>query len=334
MDLMKARDIAVTAVKAASRLCEQVADRAGGPGTVAKDDRSPVTVADFGSQAAVIYQLREAFPDIPVVGEEDATALRKAENSEIRDRVVSHACEILPQLTESEVLDAIDYGTHEGGPRGTFWTLDPIDGTKGFLRGDQYAVALGLITDGQVVFGVLGCPRLARAGSQDTAGKGTLLVTGDGGGAMESDLETGDSAAVGVTSIQDPSEASFCESVESAHSAHSVSAKIADALGVTAEPYRIDSQCKYAAIARGDASIYLRMPTRADYEEKIWDHAAGAVIVERAGGKVSDIHGKPLDFSLGRTLRNNKGVVATNGLLHDQVIAAIQSVLSQEPEVA
>lgn len=326
MDITSAREIAVAAVKAASRLCEQVAERAGGPGMVSKDDRSPVTVADFGSQAAIIYQLRKAFPEIPVVGEEDATALRKPENSEIRDRVFSHVREILPELTGDEVLDAIDYGIYEGGPQGTFWTLDPIDGTKGFLRGDQYAVALGLIVDGQVVFGVLGCPRLSRSGSIETAGRGTLLVTDGSGGAVESDLATGESALVGVTSIQNPAEASFCESVESAHSAHNVSAKIAEALGVSAEPYRIDSQCKYAAIARGNASIYLRMPTRKDYEEKIWDHAAGAVIVEKAGGKVSDIHGKPLDFSLGRTLKNNKGVVATNGHLHDQVIAAIQSV--------
>jgi 3'(2'), 5'-bisphosphate nucleotidase len=328
MDITSTREIAVEAVKAASRLCEQVAERAGGPGMVSKEDKSPVTIADFGSQAAVIYKLRDAFPDSPVVGEEDASALRKHENAEIRDRVVSHVRGILPNITENEVLEAIDYGVYEGGPRGTFWTLDPIDGTKGFLRGDQYAVALGLISDGRVIFGVLGCPRLSRAGSQDSAGRGALLVTDDRGGAVASDLETGESESVSVTSIRNPTEASFCESVESAHSAHGVSAQIADALGVTAEPHRIDSQCKYAAIARGDASIYLRMPTRKDYEEKIWDHAAGAVIVENAGGKVSDIHGKPLDFSLGRTLKNNQGVVATNGHLHDQVIAAIQSVLS------
>ena len=43
---------------------------------------------------------------------------------------------------------------------GRYWTLDPIDGTKGFLRGDQYAVALGLIDDGEVILGVLGCPNL------------------------------------------------------------------------------------------------------------------------------------------------------------------------------
>jgi 3'(2'), 5'-bisphosphate nucleotidase len=101
---------------------------------------------------------------------------------------------------------------------------------------------------------------------------------------------------------------------------------VAKLLGVATPPFRIDSQCKYAAIARGDSSIYLRMPTRADYEEKIWDHAAGWMVVTEAGGRVSDVAGRPLDFSIGRTLRNNKGVVATNGKLHDRVVAAVGRV--------
>ncbi len=99
-------------------------------------------------------------------------------------------------------------------------------------------------------------------------------------------------------------------------------------LGIRSEPYRIDSQCKYAAVARNDASIYLRLPTRKDYQEKIWDHAAGKLVVECAGGKVTDVDGKPLDFGRGRTLADNRGVVATCGAIHDEVIAAVGTVLS------
>ena len=119
----------------------------------------------------------------------------------------------------------------------------------------------------------------------------------------------------------------FCESVESAHSDQDHSAKIAALLGITAEPFRIDSQCKYAAVAEGDASIYLRLPTKKDYREKIWDHAAGKLVVEEAGGRVTDAEGKALDFRHGRTLDANRGVVATSGgALHDLVIDAIQRV--------
>ena len=48
------------------------------------------------------------------------------------------------------ILAAIDRGQHAGGAAGRFWTLDPIDGTKGFLRGGQYAIALALLEGGHV----------------------------------------------------------------------------------------------------------------------------------------------------------------------------------------
>ena len=80
---------------------------------------------------------------------------------------------------------------------------------------------------------------------------------------------------------------------------------------------RIDSQCKYGAVARGEASIYLRLPTSESYREKIWDHAAGWMVVNAAGGRVTDARGQNLDFSLGRTLDQNRGIIATNGHLHD-----------------
>ena len=72
------------------------------------------------------------------------------------------------------------------------------------------------------------------------------------------------------------------------------------------------------------ADVYLRLPTRADYREKIWDHAAGALIVTEAGGRVTDVDGRPLDFTRGSSLLDNRGVLATNGLLHDRVLKAIR----------
>ena len=74
---------------------------------------------------------------------------------------------------------------------------------------------------------------------------------------------------------------------------------------------RLDSQAKYAVVARGEAEAYLRLPTRADYREKIWDHAAGVLIVEEAGGTVTDITGRPLEFTHGRDLAANRGVIVT-----------------------
>jgi 3'(2'), 5'-bisphosphate nucleotidase len=133
---------------------------------------------------------------------------------------------------------------------------------------------------------------------------------------------------VSVARLRRASEARFCESVESGHSDQDESARIAEDLGIRSEPFRIDSQCKYAAVARNDASIYLRLPTRADYREKIWDHAAGSLVVESAGGRVTDADGAPLDFTRGATLARNRGIVATCGSIHDEVVAAVRRARS------
>jgi len=129
-----------------------------------------------------------------------------------------------------------------------------------------------------------------------------------------------------VSSVSDSTLANFCESVESGHSSHSESGQIASLLGITKGAVRMDSQCKYGAIARGDASIYLRL-TKVTYKECIWDHAAGFLIVKEAGGEVTDLRGKPLDWSKGAKLFDNHGVIATNGLLHEKVLMAVEDVL-------
>ena len=316
---------AIEAVRAASRICIAVQRKLVSAETLEKRDKSPVTVADFASQAVVCHQLSQALPTDRVVGEEDAAELRDPAQAALAAAVAERVAEEIAGAEAGQVLDWIDLGGADAaGDR--YWTLDPIDGTKGFLRGEQYAVALDLIEDGEVVLGVLGCPNLEGRG-----GTGALFAGVAGGGALELPLAGAGVAGepVHVTSLTSPAEARFCESVESGHSNQSESARIAEQLGITQEPYRIDSQCKYAAISRGDAQIYLRMPTRKDYREKIWDHAAGKLVVECAGGRVSDVEGRPLDFSRGRTLEDNRGVVATCGPIHDEVIEVVGRVRAE-----
>lgn len=322
MQLEKELTAAIRAVERASKVCVTV-QRALVEGMgLEKGDKSPVTVADFAAQAVVSGALADAFPSDPLVGEEDSAALRDPSNHTMCEQVVQAVDDVVPGLSAAQVLEAIDRGTYEGGSKGRHWTLDPIDGTKGFLRMDQYAVALALIEDGEVVLGVLGCPNLPH---ED--GLGSLFWAVRGGGAFMRALDGADVSPIHVTSVTDVRRARFCESVEKAHSNQSHSSRIADRLGIEEEPYRIDSQCKYAAVSRGDASIYLRLPTRADYVERIWDHAAGVCIVEEAGGRVTDVMGRALNFGKGRGLEDNKGVIVTNGPLHDQVLDAVRTVL-------
>jgi len=302
---------AIASVRAASAICMRVQSELVSGDRLEKKDRSPVTVADFAVQAVVSASLTADFPDIPLVGEEDSSELH---GSPLLSSVCHYAHAVRAELdSESAVCDAIDRGNYDGGPQGRFWTLDPIDGTKGFLRGGQYAIALALIEDGEVVAGVLACPNLAggrlySATSESPARSEPIAVSAD------RTVETLDPSAAPWR---------FCESVEAGHSDQNWSKGIAERLAITEAPYRIDSQCKYAAVASGDAAVYLRLPTQPGYVEKIWDHAAGGFILERAGGTVTDIHGNSLDFSQGRTLKKNRGVIATTGPRHADVLAAV-----------
>jgi 3'(2'), 5'-bisphosphate nucleotidase len=141
-------------------------------------------------------------------------------------------------------------------------------------------------------------------------------------------LDGGPSQPISVALLDDPSAARFVESVESGHADHNTHQSLAQALGITQPALRLDSQAKYGVVARGEAAIYLRLPSpkTPDYREKIWDHAAGSLIVQEAGGRVTDALGNELDFTQGRKLLNNRGVVATNGHMHTAVLNAINSL--------
>ncbi len=318
--------LAVAAVRRASALCQAVRATLD-PGTLAKADLSPVTVADFGSQAVVAHALAGALPHDPLVAEEDAADLRRPENAGARAAVARHVAAVVPGADAAAVLDWIDRGGAAAGA-GRFWTLDPIDGTKGFLRGDQYAVALALVVGGRVEVAALACPALP-AGTDGQGSPGVIFaaVRGQGTTGVPLDDPHATPVPVRVASDADAAAIRFCESFESGHSAHGHAAQVAERLGITAAPIRMDSQAKYGVVARGQAHLYLRLPTRVDYREKIWDHAAGALIVTEAGGVVSDVDGRPLDFALGRELAANRGVVAAAGpALHARVLEALRAV--------
>jgi 3'(2'), 5'-bisphosphate nucleotidase len=188
------------------------------------------------------------------------------------------------------------------------------------MRGEHYAVALALVVQGQPVVAALACPGLPSADGL----VGTLFTAVRGHGSIAAPLwldEQGKSIC--VSPVYATAKMRMCESVESAHSAHGASADVRKRLGITTDAVRLDSQAKYGVVARGEAEIYLRLPTRQDYREKIWDHAAGALIVEEAGGRVSDVSGAPLDFTRGRELRSNRGVVVTNGPGHDEILRVL-----------
>ncbi|KAF4386893.1 hypothetical protein F8388_006848 [Cannabis sativa] len=367
----KELELAVRAVQMACSLCQRVQDSIISKTSneiQSKDDNSPVTVADWSVQATVSWVLSEAFGsrNVSIVAEEDVQSLSKASAAGLLEAVVTTVNKSLADcprfglkgpnmpLGSSEVLEAISRCNSNGGPRGRFWALDPVDGTLGFVRGDQYAIALALIEDGEVVLGVLGCPnypmrkewlayhhRYHRIVSKLTPttseswDKGCVLYARKGSGKawmqplvpVNKKLVWPNSARpVRVSPIDNPSMATFCEPVEKANSSHSFTAGLAHSVGLRKQPLRVYSMVKYAAIARGDAEIFMKF-ARAGYKEKIWDHAAGVLIIQEAGGTVTDAGGQLLDFSKGTYLEGlDRGIIASAGAtLHDKIIKAVDA---------
>lgn len=375
-DYAREMEVAVRVVQVACTLCQRVQDSllrpgpdaAAGDGRVhAKLDRSPVTVADWGVQAIVSWLLSSSFhdEDISIIAEEDDETLSSSDGVTLLESVVEavNGCLVEApnyglrspekELRAHDVIQAIRKCSSTGGPKGRFWVLDPVDGTLGFVRGDQYAIALALIEDGEVILGVLGCPnypmkkewlnyhqkyyRLMSKVAPPPLGswhKGCVMYAQKGCGQAWMQplvhdfgkLNWHHPREIQVSSISDPISATFCEPVEKANSSHSFTAGLAQSVGLRNQPLRVYSMVKYAAIARGDAEIFMKF-ARAGYKEKIWDHAAGVVIIQEAGGVVTDAGGRPLDFSRGVYLEGlDRGIIACSGaLLHQRILNAVDA---------
>jgi len=295
--------------------------------SLTKDDRSPVTVADFASQALIGKLLEDAFPDDAMVAEEESSTLLDPAAAQTLDDVTNFVSLSIPGADSQKVCAWIDHNRVDTASR--YWTLDPIDGTKGFLRGDQYVVALALIDEGEVQFGALGCPNLLDAHKPDFEGRGSLVIAARGQGTWCTTLsEPGSFAPLHVSEVDDPPRARILRSFESGHTNVSQIDEFALSLGVQVEPVCMDSQAKYALLAAGEGELILRLlsPSRPDYREMVWDQAAGSIILEQAGGRITDLDGKALDFTKGRRLEDNRGVLASNGLLHETALRALKEI--------
>ncbi|KAF8391401.1 hypothetical protein HHK36_023705 [Tetracentron sinense] len=270
-------DIAVRVVQMACSLCQRVQSsliHKSNDQVKSKDDDSPVTVADWSVQATVSWVFSDFFgsKNVPIVAEEDAQTLSKADAVGLLEAVVNTVNECLAEapnfgvtgpdvaLGTSEVLEAISRCNSTGGPTGRYWVLDPVDGTLGFVRGDQYAVALALIEDGEVVLGVLGCPnypmkkewlnyhhRYYQVMSElspptsESWDKGCVMYARRGSGeTLMQPLHHGNqklvwpnsARVIRVSSIDDPALATLCEPVEKANSSHSFTAGLAHSVGL------------------------------------------------------------------------------------------------------
>jgi 3'(2'), 5'-bisphosphate nucleotidase len=319
-DLGAEAEFAARLMADAAQLAQTIAVAA--EGTRTKADESPVTLVDFSVQAMAAYRLSRQFPALPIVAEEDAEALRHPAADAILARVTDEVRRVEPGLDRAAILEAIDLGTADPGPR--FWTLDPIDGTKGLLRGGQYVVALALIVEGEVEVGAIGCPRLAMPPGGGRPGG--VAIAARGRGSWWQSFDGGELTPLRVSAVEDAAGARIAHSVEASHSDRGALDDVRTMMGCRTPLVLMDSQAKHVAVAAGEADVLVRFP-RTGYHEAIWDIAAGHRLIEDAGGRVTDLAGAPLAFTTGRRLTGNRGLVASNGRLHTAVLEAIAARL-------
>ena len=206
-----------------------------------KQDGSPVTAADAAAEAVILPVLRALTPDIPVVSEEEAAA------------------GLAPETV---------------GRR--FWLVDPLDGTKEFIkRNGEFTVNIALIEDGVPVLGVVHVPVTGETYAAAGPGSATLSVAG---GAPRP-IAIRQRPAAGATIV-----ASRSHGDESA-----LEAFLGDT--VVAERRPAGSSVKFCLVARGDADLYPRLGPTME-----WDTAAGHAVLLGAGGTVSTLDGAPLSY--------------------------------------
>ncbi|XP_077243318.1 inositol monophosphatase family protein [Tasmannia lanceolata] len=371
----KELEAAVDVVHKACRLCVDVQKSLFSGGILEKNDETPVTIADFSVQALISLELYRSFPTIPLVAEEDSTFLRSnsinSEQEEACDNnflVGSMLSAVTDKVTVGEktltcddILEAIDRGGKDaysfGEKPATYWVLDPIDGTKGFLKdGPLYVVGLALIVEGEMALGVMGCPnwkeRWHTEGREDKIeifGSGTVMISHVGCGTWTkrfSDM-LNSMAQVNngwvrchVDNSRLVHEARFCLSdsqtweslpLSVLYSSTTDADSTGDEQKVLILPKSLTccgSLSKYFMVASGRASAFI-FRNKPQVVIKAWDHAVGILCVHEAGGQVTDWKGNQFDLAADKVARRSifpsTGILASNGYLHGQILEMISA---------
>ncbi|KAK4238608.1 hypothetical protein C8A03DRAFT_14936 [Achaetomium macrosporum] len=329
----------------------------------AKSDTSPVTVADFAAQALLIAAVHHAFPSDLIVGEEDADALRSdpdlvAQVWELVSTTRLEDAESEARLgrpgSPEEMLQLIALGGGDAGDKEAmggrrFWCMDPIDGTSAFLKGGQYAISLALLEGGRELLGVLGCPNLMPAMRRkvqervvDEHGMGLMLAAVKGQGATWRPMGSG--ALREATRVDrgmgKPFDLRDIHFVDSSRSPATLTEKVRDLAAITGAVYPAQtelysSHMRYAAMALGGREfVQLRWPKPGKGPWSIWDHAGSQLIYTESGaGKVTDLAGKPIDFTTGKKLSKSWGLITADESIHGKVLALVDGMLAADAKV-
>jgi 3'-phosphoadenosine 5'-phosphosulfate (PAPS) 3'-phosphatase len=272
-----------------------------------KADSSPVTVVDLLHQTQLQEMLRREFP---------GDALLSEEPRNLQERHAREAGELSRAVYGVELEATIAELPTQGA---VTWVLDPIDGTKGFLGGRYFALALACFIDGAPRFAVMAVP----GGNSDRplAIDRTIAFATSGGGAWISPVVEGGEPQWRPLPAGPPRTGSIRVAVSLAHGG-----PLADRLRSTPglEVLELDSQAKYLAVAAGDIDAYLRAARDDGRSDLLWDHLPGALIAGEAGCEVRHFDGTPIVFE------PREGIAFRGGVrcLRERAGAGVSAVVS------
>jgi len=188
------------------------------------------------------------------------------------------------------------------------WIIDPLDGTADFVKKtNEFTIMIALVEEQYPILGVICCPP-----------KGTLYVAQKGHGAYQSSNDKWSRLQVSAISKLTKSKA-----VGSRFHHSSVELQFLEKLQLAKNTQR-GSSLKVIDISEGIADLYF---TTSD-KIKQWDTCASYCILTEAGGKMTDMFSNTLKYNT-KKLNHEKGILATNGLIHDQVIEKYGNFLKQ-----
>ncbi|MBK8020235.1 MAG: hypothetical protein IPK19_02130 [Chloroflexi bacterium] len=310
----------LNAVRLAATVTRRI--QAHGIGARDKGVQDPVTLADYASQIILCRAVAAAFPDDAIMGEERAAVFDTTMDAAAQETIARFVSETLGEtITVDQCRAWLEHGRDRDPSR--LWLIDPVDGTKGYVAGRRYAIAMALLADGLPIAGIIGAP--------DPAAKdGGRVFYGQGTAAYMESLSGGRAERIAVTGVANPRKWRAVESVERSHGNFGAADRIYAALGIPqAQIGHFDSAVKYAMLSAGEAEMFLRVPRDAAWVNLAWDHGPGVALLQAAGGVVTDLEGALIDFSTGAKL-TARGMIATNGTIHDRILEVIQEALRMD----
>jgi 3'(2'), 5'-bisphosphate nucleotidase len=269
-----------------------------------KEDDSPVTIADYASQIYIINKILEQFPEDQIIAEEE-------DNSFIDNKVkrlISSCYESLNIGENINIEKTLFVKDNKKTPRQ--WTVDPIDGTKGFQKGLSYAVGIGFMINSDPKMCAIAVPNYKKFG------KAIFIAEKDNGSRFA--INTSEFKKIKVSHQSQLKQAKLCHSL---HYDEPWVMDFASRAGI-ANFIQIDSMAKFCMIADGTADLYVKPMNKS--RSFVWDFLPGILLVQEAGGIVTDLRGNKIEFINDKCIISAPGLIASNSIIYDDIITKLK----------